>query len=334
MSLQGKLYCTSCKCHRQPSDFLVNKHGNHYKTCSKHNKKRFLSELDEWDSFIFEINSWSKSVSLFNSLACSNPYFIQVQTRRLDISYNFDLDQIPIAFGNSLEVASDAALDFGPLNEAVNVLNDLIQGASGYRFRQISHYKKSEFAFNYYFACSQDKDRSKPSKATGKRDRCRMERFNCESNLVIKPNLSSRRLAVKLQHNYHTPYLDTRLSQEILGFVNASCLNKTPAEIFRDLLSSEIPGADMVTQHQIYYQWQLANSRAWRLDADQFISTSKFLANRETLYWHEIFTSGNLRAQAIYIRGSISALVSKTQELVIDATFGTNNSGEVERYPC
>ncbi|KAI0991919.1 hypothetical protein K3495_g16268, partial [Podosphaera aphanis] len=44
-------------------------------------------------------------------------------------------------------------------------------------------------------------------------------------------------------------------------------------------------------------------------------------------YQHSIYTSGNLRGLAIYIRGTMTTLVSKARELVIDATYGTNNSG-------
>ncbi|KAI1000716.1 hypothetical protein K3495_g7484 [Podosphaera aphanis] len=65
----------------------------------------------------------------------------------------------------------------------------------------------------------------------------------------------------------------------------------------------------------------------WRRDHDQFIYTSMFLSELESEYWHEVYTSGNIRALAIYIRGTISPLVSRSKELVIDATFGTNSSG-------
>ena len=67
----------------------------------------------------------------------------------------------------------------------------------------------------------------------------------------------------------------------------------------------------------------------WRRDHDQFISTSTFLSELDSEYWHEVYTSGNIRALAIYIRGTISALVSSSKELVIDATFGTNSSGKI-----
>ena len=209
------------------------------------------------------------------------------------------------------------------------MLIELIREAGGHRFRHLAHYKKSDFGYNYYYACCQDDNKSLASESTGKRDRRRMKRFDCKSKLVMQLDLLDRRLFVKLQHDYHTPYTDVRLSQEALGFVNSQCMNKTPAELYRDLQASSIPGAEIVAQHQVYYQWQRANSSIWRHDSDQFLSMSKFLDLHMDLYWHETYTAGNLRAQAIYIRGTISSLVSSTQELVIDATFGTNNSGNI-----
>lgn len=110
------------------------------------------------------------------------------------------------------------------------MVKDLIQEARGHSFRRVIH-QESESASNYYFACSQDEDKNNPLEHTSRRNRCRIERFHCESKLVIKLNLLNQRLAVKLQHTYHTPYLDIGLLQEPLDFVNASCLYKTSFEI-------------------------------------------------------------------------------------------------------
>ena len=63
MDSQAMKYCSSCKCDRPISEFPVNKQGKQLKMCSKHVKKQPLPEVDEWVSFLYEINSWSKIVS-------------------------------------------------------------------------------------------------------------------------------------------------------------------------------------------------------------------------------------------------------------------------------
>lgn len=156
-----------------------------------------------------------------------------------------------------------------------------------------------------------------------------MKRFSCQSKLILNTDFLNRRLNVSLQHSYHIPYVDIRLSQEALEYVNSHSDDHTPAEIFRDLKSLRIPGADLIAQHQIYYQWQRANSSTWRRDADQFVSATKLLGEYERTLRHEVYFSGNLRGLAIYFNGTMSALVSGTQELVIDATYGTNSSGNI-----
>lgn len=212
------------------------------------------------------------------------------------------------------------------MNNAIDLLVQLIQGAGGHRFRKLNCTKINN-EYYYYYSCSQDSERCKKSISLGIRDQRRMERFKCQSNLKLQANLSNRRLELQFQHDYHSPYLDIRLSLEAIEFVKLRCSGHTPAEIFRDLQSSGISGADMIVQHQIYYQWQCANSSIWRRDLDQFTSANKLLIESGNKYQHAVFKEGNLRGLAIYIRSSMSVLVSKAKELVIDATFGTNNSG-------
>ncbi|KAI0991466.1 hypothetical protein K3495_g16721, partial [Podosphaera aphanis] len=67
----------------------------------------------------------------------------------------------------------------------------------------------------------------------------------------------------------------------------------------------------------------------WKRDNDPFVSASKFIDELGPKYQHSTYTSSNLRGLAIYIRGTMTALVSKARELVIDATYGTNNSVSV-----
>lgn len=161
-----------------------------------------------------------------------------------------------------------------------------------------------------------------------KRDRSTMIRFPCDSRLAIKSNFNNRELSISLRHNYHSSYTDIQPSSAVLQFIISRCQHQTPAEIFRDLKTSDVPDVEKIAQHQVYYQWQITNSSLWQHDIDPFISAVKHLDGLGGEYRHEIFTSGNLRALAIYIRSTVSTLVSKSQELVIDATYGTNNSGK------
>lgn len=131
-----------------------------------------------------------------------------------------------------------------------------------------------------------------------------------------------------MHHDSHISYVSIRPTQEVLDYISSQCLKHTPAEIYQDLQDSQIPGADEVVQYQVYYQWQCANSKMWKRDNDPFVSASKFIDELGPKYQHSIYTSGNLRGLAIYIRGTMTALVSKARELVIDATYGTNNSGK------
>ena len=93
------------------------------------------------------------------------------------------------------------------------------------------------------------------------------------------------------------------------------------------LQDSNIPGAQRTVQHQVYYQWQQANRKNWRRDDDQVVSAIRLLEELGDKYSHEVFTTANLRALAIYIHTSISNLAQNTKEIASDATLGTNNAG-------
>lgn len=71
------------------------------------------------------------------SQTCSNLHSVHGQTRRIGLSYHFDLGLLPVKFGSSLDVSEKAAMDFSPLNEAVNMLTNLTRAAGGHRFRYL-----------------------------------------------------------------------------------------------------------------------------------------------------------------------------------------------------
>ncbi|RKF78192.1 hypothetical protein GcM3_066029, partial [Golovinomyces cichoracearum] len=166
--------------------------GKRLKTCSKHTNKRPLPQIDDWDSYIYEINNWSQPG----------------QNRKINLSYTFDLDQLPVSFGHSLEADSDSQL-----NKAIGLLVHLTREAGGHRFRKLTSAQNDNW-FYYYYSCCQDSEHVVKSMSSGKRDRGRMQRFRCQSSLKLQVNLSNRLLKIKLEHDYHPPYLDIRLSHD------------------------------------------------------------------------------------------------------------------------
>lgn len=228
-------------------------------------------------------------------------------------------------FGSRLERSPTGVLDREPLNQAVTHLPEIIWKAGGYRFWHKRTTQDSGVVYEYH--CCQDSSKESRSVGKGNRDTQRMERFQCESKLRLRPSLEDRTLTVTLHHLYHRPYVDIHLSPAVLEFINARVSNRTPSEIYRDLLGSGIPGIKYATQHQIYYQWQQANASMWRRDTDQFVSAMRLLAVSEEKYPYTTYLSGRTRGLAIYIHGSIATLAPETKELAMDATFGTNNTG-------
>ena len=65
-----------------------------------------------------------------------------------------------------------------------------------------------------------------------------------------------------------------------------------PAEIFRNLVASNVEGAPLsATQHQIYYRWQQANLTIWRRHTDP-IQSAELLLDAQELYDRKTYTSG------------------------------------------
>ncbi|EGU82050.1 hypothetical protein FOXB_07435, partial [Fusarium oxysporum f. sp. conglutinans Fo5176] len=134
------------------------------------------------------------------------------------------------------------------------------------------------------------------------------------------------RLTVSLQHTHHKSYADHQLSESALEFIRARTAISTPAEIYRDLQAAQLPGWDLVTSHQVYYQWQQLNSKIWRRDQDALRSAQILLSEHQECT-SSMYFSGNMRTLAFYISDSIKTLVPRMKELAIDATFETNNIG-------
>lgn len=246
----------------------------------------------------------------------------QGQTKSLDTKLSFDLDQLPVSFGRTLRT-EDGEFTRGPLNKAMRQLSDIIWKEGGFRF---FHWKtRTDPDLVYKYHCSQDESREQKSKSEGKHDVSRMQRFQCQSKLRMRPCLESRTMGLTMFHQHHHSYVNISLSDEVLDFIRARVTSSTASEVYRDLLAAKVHGSRIATQSQVYYQWQQANAATWRRDPDQFVSAVQLLSGGDNSF--KEYRSGNLRGLALYIPQTIDKLASSTKEVAMDATFGTNNAG-------
>lgn len=213
--------------------------------------------------------------------------------------------------------------DRKPLNDAIRELVGLIWKIGGFRFwHKRTHWDKMKFIYH----CSQDADHADASVANGKQDKPRMDRFKCQSKLILKPSLEQRTLGISIYHCHHVPYIDRQLSAEVMQFVLDRTATKTSAEIYQELQHSKPPGWEHASPSQIYHQWQDANSSKWRRNPDPFCSAQNLLSERSDIRSSN-YRVDNVRGLAFYISDSISTLAPLAKELAMDATFGTNNAG-------
>ncbi len=247
----------------------------------------------------------------------------QNQTQPLNVKCDLNLDSLPVGFASHLSRQENGTIDRTPLNNAINKLAEIVWKKGGFRFW---HRKTNWDNLVYTYFSSQDAERVPPSVAKGQRDTPRMDRYSCQSHLTFSPSFEDRTLTVALRHIYHKPYVDRQLSPAVLEFIQARNAISTPAEIYRDLQAAQPSGWELATSKQVYYQWQQLNSNLWRRDQDPVVS-AKILLSEHSDYTSATYFAANLRAIAFYIPDSINTLASNTKELVVDATFGTNNAG-------
>src|SRR5260370_4340171 len=127
---------------------------------------------------------------------------------------------------------------------------------------------------------------------------------------------------------WHAPYSDMALTPAIAEFIDARS-HSTAADIYRELMGTGMPGKDTVAKWQVFYRWQLKNEVLWRRDSDPFVSGAILLSEAQGVS-NAMFESGGpggLRMLALYVSDAISALATRTKEIVMDATFGTNSGG-------
>lgn len=235
-----------------------------------------------------------------------------------------------MTFARALVRANDGTPDRKPLNSAMSRLANFIWEVSGFRYRHVrTTTRGGEFAFHYH--CS-DSLTLMQKERQYKRDILPRQRFDCGGRLRMRPYLAGGSLTLSLGHSYHKPYTNISLHESVQHFIDERATESTPSHIYRDLMASELPNVLSVRQQQVYYRWQQLNSSYWRRDKDPIESASILLSEPCTRSGgsaceHIILVSGHLRGLAIFVKASVSCLHSQAKELVMDATFGTNNSG-------
>lgn len=154
-----------------------------------------------------------------------------------------------------------------------------------------------------------------------------MSRYPCESKLIIHPNLENRTLSLTLFHRHNAQYNDISLSIDVKCFIDAN-LWLIPSGLKQRIRQNHTLGYEKAVPQRIYYHWQKANSSTWTLDKDPITSVNKFLVsdNLADRFQSKVYETGDIRAIAIYINESISAL-RHAKELAMDATYGTNSFG-------
>ncbi|PVH96191.1 hypothetical protein DM02DRAFT_688395 [Periconia macrospinosa] len=208
------------------------------------------------------------------------------QTLRLDIKRVFNVDNLPVGFAS---LDDDSTTDRAATTNAVSELVEIIWKKGGFRFR---HRTTNQEKCSYMYFCFQDAQRTR-----NRQSATYLSQAVCRSPAFRK----------------------------CIG-IRARTAISTPAETYRDLQAAQLPGWDLVTSHQVYYQWQQLNSKIWHRDQDALRSAQILLSDHQecTSLMH---FSGNMRTRAFYISDSIKTLVPRVKELAIDATFGTNNMG-------
>lgn len=112
----------------------------------------------------------------------------------------------------------------------------------------------------------------------------------------------------------------------IQELINSRVSTKTPSEIYREI--RDIPEGKLVTRHQVYYLWQKANAKLWQRDSDPLASAQILLSESGDYKGHyRVLTAGNVRALGFFASKPIRRLAKNNGQLVLDSTFGTNNSG-------
>lgn len=235
------------------------------------------------------------------------------------------MDELPVDFAEKLVKREDTR-DISSSNESLRHLIHMIRGEGGYRFWHRRSYKQQDSHRHQYY-CSQDVERKRSSTTRGIRDIRTKDLFHCESNLRISLSFEYRTVSIKLHHLPHRFYEEVALTESVKAYVDRRAAAHTPAEIFRDVVSSGCHGSELVTSGQVYYRWQQMNSTFWRLHVDPIVSATQLLSRYPNDYEYcSLGQESGITGLAFFPKVIIRA-AREAKELAMDSTFGTNSAG-------
>ncbi|KAK9460136.1 uncharacterized protein V1516DRAFT_665652 [Lipomyces oligophaga] len=249
-----ELWCSACSTYRPAQDFGTFPSGKARKLCGRHEKRPTQQEYDNWADFENELAQRSRLT----------------QKAVINLRKVFDLDSLPANISARFTIGEDGYVDRSNFNAGIRDLAAMIWRDSGFRFFHKGT-NWSALMFTYY--CCQDDKHAPPSTAQ-KRGVTRMRRFDCRSLLTFSISARRKTLTVIFRHNYHEPYEDRRLSQEVLDFIQDRLAIRTSIEIFKEMQDLKPTGWESVTRQQVYYYYQQASSKLWRLDQNSFTGPS------------------------------------------------------------
>lgn len=245
------------------------------------------------------------------------------------------MDALPVMFGDLVQSnepgsAGNPDSETSPLaalSAALRDLTEIIWKEGGFRFK---HKGSNLQSLTYTYRCSQDLAHVQGYHSNvdleRRRDGRRMMRFDCKSKLVMRACFQSRTLSIIIHHEWHPPYEDVQVPPMVRELINELVATKTPSEIYREIRGMR--EAETVTRYQVYYLWQRANAEIWQRDADPVASAEKLLSEYGQYQGrYGIIQEGNVRALCLYAPENIMQLSRSTTQLVMDSTYGTNNTG-------
>ena len=218
--------------------------------------------------------------------------------------------------------------NFATIRQDVHKVIMAILSASGYRFTCYV-VQPAQDSVMLRYRCSQDKAHEKPELAdeTRQRDSRRMPRYQCHGNICINVDFKTKTLTLRLTHIHHVAYVDRELSSDVMKYINRRAVySKTPSELYNEIVARVEFCELKISQKQVKYHWRKVNEVLWRRSKNVLLSTRMLLGEfPETIKPLE-YDSGNVRAIGFIVEDTRKRLAQRTEEAVIDATFGTNES--------
>jgi len=157
-----------------------------------------------------------------------------------------------------------------------------------------------------------------------------MDRGRCGGLLTFTYSPESRILQVKAVHNpIHPPYADFGVKPIIRQYI-ADNLKLSPAALYRNVMSDKGLREFCVnlTETQVRYIWHNKTSGSWLRGNDPFLSACEYAKSCASVD-SELLGCEGYQALMLMNKEAIQCLRRPyaVEELVIDATYGTNSAG-------